>query len=45
MAAKRLSLFAVTILAACMGENRDTIAADSLSRDLQLTKKGVKREG
>jgi hypothetical protein len=36
MAAKRLAILAVTILAACGGETRDSIAADSLSRDLQL---------
>jgi hypothetical protein len=36
MAAKRLVILAVTILAACGGEGRDSIAADSLSRDLQL---------
>jgi len=36
MAAKRLAFLAVTILAACGGESRDSIAADSLSRDLQL---------
>jgi hypothetical protein len=36
MAAKRLAILAVTILAACGGESRDSIAADSLSRDLQL---------
>ena len=35
MAAKRLSLFAVTLLAACVGESPDKMAADSLSRDLQ----------
>lgn len=35
MAAKRLAILAVTILAACGGESRDSIAADSLSRDLQ----------
>jgi hypothetical protein len=36
MAAKRLAILAVAILAACGGESRDSIAADSLSRDLQL---------
>jgi hypothetical protein len=36
MAAKRLAILAVTLLAACGGEGRDSIAADSLSRDLQL---------
>lgn len=36
MAAKRLAILAVTVLAACGGESRDSIAADSLSRDLQL---------
>jgi hypothetical protein len=36
MSGKRLSLFAVTLLAACAGESRDRMAADSLSRDLQL---------
>jgi hypothetical protein len=36
MAAKRLAMLAVTVLAACGGESRDSIAADSLSRDLQL---------
>jgi len=36
MAAKRLAILAVTVLAACAGESRDSIAADSLSRDLQL---------
>jgi hypothetical protein len=36
MAAKRLAILAVTILAACGGERRDSIVADSLSRDLQL---------
>ena len=35
MTSKRLALFAVTILAACGGEGRDSMAADSLSRDLQ----------
>jgi hypothetical protein len=35
MAAKRLSLFAVTLLAAGVGESPDKMAADSLSRDLQ----------
>jgi hypothetical protein len=35
MTAKRLSLFAVTLLAACVGESPDKMAADSLSRDLQ----------
>jgi hypothetical protein len=35
MAAKRLSLFAVTLLAACVGESPDKMAADSLTRDLQ----------
>ncbi|HEY7479427.1 MAG TPA: hypothetical protein VH680_02835 [Gemmatimonadales bacterium] len=35
MTAKRLSLFALTLLAACGGESADRIAADSLSRDLQ----------
>jgi hypothetical protein len=35
MAAKRLSLFAVTLLAACVGETPDKMAADSLTRDLQ----------
>jgi hypothetical protein len=34
MAAKRLSLFAVTLLAACVGESPDRMAADSLTRDL-----------
>ena len=36
MAAKRLALLAVTILMGCAGESRESIAADSLSRDLQL---------
>jgi endoglucanase len=36
MASKRLALLAVTILAGCGGGSRDSIAADSLSRDLQL---------
>jgi hypothetical protein len=36
MAAKRLAILAVTLLAACGGEGRQSIAADSLSRDLQL---------
>ena len=35
MSGKRLSLFAVTLLAACAGESPDRMAADSLSRDLQ----------
>lgn len=35
MSGKRLSLFAVTLLAACAGESPDRIVADSLSRDLQ----------
>ncbi len=35
MLGKRLSLFAVTLLAACGGESPARIAADSLSRDLQ----------
>jgi type IV secretory pathway VirB10-like protein len=35
MSPKRLSLFAVTLLAACSGQSPDRIAADSLSRDLQ----------
>ena len=35
MLGKRLSLFAVTLLAACAGESPDRMAADSLSRDLQ----------
>jgi hypothetical protein len=35
MTAKRLSLFAVTLLAACVGERPDKMAADSLTRDLQ----------
>ena len=35
MTPKRLSLFAVTLLAACSGQSPDRIAADSLSRDLQ----------
>jgi hypothetical protein len=35
MSGKRLSLFAVTLLAACAGEHPDRMAADSLSRDLQ----------
>jgi type IV secretory pathway VirB10-like protein len=36
MAAKRLALLTVTILAACGGGDRESMAADSLSRDLQL---------
>lgn len=36
MSGKRLSLFAVTLLAACAAEAPDRMAADSLSRDLQL---------
>src|SRR5688572_1196992 len=36
MSGKRLSLLAVTILAACAGESPDRMAADSLSRDLQM---------
>jgi hypothetical protein len=36
MSAKRLSLFAVTLLAACAGETSDRMVADSLTRDLQL---------
>lgn len=37
MSAKRLSLFAVTLLAvACGGESPDRMVADSLTRDLQL---------
>ncbi len=36
MSAKRLSLFAVTLLAACAGETPDRMVADSLTRDLQL---------
>ena len=35
MSGKRLSLFALTLMAACAGESPDRIAADSLSRDLQ----------
>jgi hypothetical protein len=35
MSAKRMSLFAVTLLAACVGESPDRMAADSLTRDLQ----------
>ena len=35
MAAKRLALLAVAILVGCGGESRESIAADSLSRDLQ----------
>jgi len=35
MSGKRLSLFALTLLAACAGESPDRMAADSLSRDLQ----------
>jgi len=35
MTPKRLSLFAVTLLAACSGQSPDRMAADSLSRDLQ----------
>jgi hypothetical protein len=35
MSGKRLSLFAVTLLAACAAESPDRMAADSLSRDLQ----------
>jgi hypothetical protein len=35
MSGKRLSLFAVTLLAACAAETPDRMAADSLSRDLQ----------
>jgi hypothetical protein len=35
MTPKRLSLFAVTLLAACSGQSPDRIAADSLTRDLQ----------
>lgn len=36
MSAKRLSLIAVLLLAACAGESPDRMAADSLTRDLQL---------
>jgi len=36
MAAKRLAILAVTILAGCGGADRQSMAADSLSRDLQL---------
>jgi len=36
MASKRLAILAVTILAACGGADRDSIAADIPSRDLQL---------
>jgi hypothetical protein len=36
MAAKRLAILAVAVLVACGGESRESIAADSLSRDLQL---------
>lgn len=35
MTPKRMSLFAVTLLAACSSQSPDRIAADSLSRDLQ----------
>jgi hypothetical protein len=35
MLGKRLSLFALVLLAACAGESPDRMAADSLSRDLQ----------
>jgi len=35
MAAKRLAILAVTLLVGCGGGGGDTIAADSLSRDLQ----------
>lgn len=36
MSGKRLSLFAVTLLAACATEQPGRMAADSLSRDLQM---------
>ena len=36
MAAKRLAILAVTILVGCGGGDRESMAADSLSRDLQL---------
>jgi hypothetical protein len=36
MAAKRLTLFTLAFLAGCGGGSRDSAAADSLSRDLQL---------
>ena len=36
MAAKRLTLFTLALLAGCGGGSRDSAAADSLSRDLQL---------
>ncbi len=36
MAAKRLAILAVTLLAGCGGGDRQSMAADSLSRDLQL---------
>ncbi len=36
MAAKRLTLFTLALLAGCGGGSRDSTAADSLSRDLQL---------
>lgn len=35
MAAKRLAFLAMTILLGCGGESRESVAADSLSRDLQ----------
>lgn len=36
MAAKRLTLLTLAFVAGCGGGNRDSVAADSLSRDLQL---------
>jgi hypothetical protein len=35
MSGKRLSLFAVTLLAACAAETPERVAADGLHRDLQ----------
>ena len=35
MTPKRMSLFAVTLLAACSSQSAERIVADSLSRDLQ----------
>ena len=35
MTPKRMSLFAVTLLAVCSSQRLDRIASDSLSRDLQ----------
>ena len=47
MTPKRLSLFAVTLLAAGSSQSPASVPADSLSRDLQRTpsEKSVKRKG